>query len=310
MRLSVSKSISGNRGNTNFVRRLLDCLARDYQVKIVKASEPSDIHLILIEGEMKRGARNVVRIDGVYYDAPRNGLNKPIVRTISKADGVVFQSKWSRTLAEKLLRVKPRSNTVIYNGVDPSVFRNSSGLERKFDKTFIACAHWRPNKRLDAITEAFQRFVELGHPNAGLIVVGEASAQAHPNMLFPGVVDEKKLAQLYSISDYMVHICHIDACPNSVVEALVTGLPVLCNNIGGTPEIVDRSGVIVKLDKQFEFKFIPSIKDVGSRSVDVRKLVDGMLQIASKDWEVKRPDLHIQTSAKRYYEYFRSLLSK
>ena len=114
-----------------------------------------------------------------------------------------------------------------------------SPIFHNFDQAFVCCAHWRINKRLQSIVHSFLAVNDRSDLNLGLFVVGKPDyVHKHPNVVYLG--DVKKVSPVYAASNYMCHICHLDACPNSVIEGLSFGLPVLSNNIGGTPEIVGK----------------------------------------------------------------------
>jgi len=309
MKISISRDISGNRGLQNFTRKLISCLEDKYQIRHVEASRKSDIHLILINGEKKSGSKNVVRIDGVYYDIGRLKSNNSIRKSMQRADGIVYQSKWAKKFATGMLDIDPGPSVSIHNGIDQSVYNNVKIDKKGFDKIFLACSHWRPNKRPEAIVDAFLLAKEKSQENIGLIFVGKHEAHRNdPSIIYMGNVKNHKLSSLYKSSDYMVHICHLDACPNSVVEGLSAGLPILCNNIGGTPELTGEDGIILPIDKPFDFKAIKNMQSVNSKSVDIELLSQGMLDMMSKNWIVKRPDLDIEYAAEQYYNFFNSLL--
>ncbi len=310
MRLSLDRDLSGVRGLQRFGSLLLGRLREKYGVQVVKKGQKSDIHFLIINGVRKSGAKNVVRLDGVYYDIKRLRMNDSIRSTVKKMDGVIYQSKWCKTFVETMLKVRPKCSEVIYNGTDQSKFKKVK-LEEDFgfDKVFLACAHWRVNKRLKSITKSFLQAREESDMKLGLFVVGEADYyEANDGVLYYDLVRNDRLYGIYKNADYMCHICHLDACPNAVVEGLSAGLPVLCNNIGGTPEIVQKDGIVLELDKPFNFKAIKSMGAVGPKSVDTTILTQGMLDMTKREWDVSRPDLDISVSAKKYYEFFKSLL--
>ena len=311
MRVSLSKNINGNKGIDNFARQLFKELQQSYDVKIVSPKEKSDIHLSIIQG-IKKGSVNVLRLDGVYYDLARLGNNKPIAKSMSKADGVIYQSKWCKTFCENMTKVYPKDYTVIWNGVNSSYFsRPRQKNPHGFDRVFVSCSHWRPNKRPEAIAKALIEANKESELNLGLYMVGKIPSAAvvkNDNIIYMGNMKHNDMADLYSMSDYMVHICHIDACPNSVIEGLSSGLPVLCNNISGTPEIVGNSGIHINIDKPFDFKPINNMKLTGSKYVSIEKIKLGMIDMTKKEWNINRTDLDIKVSAKKYYKYFESLL--
>lgn len=301
MKVSISKPHDlRNRGHHNFKRRLFDVLISKYDVRLVE--NHADIHLGM-PGEICSKGKNIVRVDGVYYDKERISWNNKIRKSIAAASGVIYQSRWSQTFAETMLNVRNKKSKVIYNGADPQSYQIKEIDKRGFDKVFIVCAHWRPNKRLQAITEVFISLCK--DRNIGLYVVGKPDWKTdNPHVVYFGELSPDKLYPIYASSDYFVHICHLDACPNSVIEALVCGLPIVSNNIGGTPEITGDSGVIVSIDKAFDFKQVQDMNAVGSRIVDRNVLAAGMTSMLSREWEVYRPEFFIDTVAKQYYDFF------
>ena len=51
---------------------------------------------------------------------------------------------------------------------------------------------------------------------------------------------------IISRSKALIHFDRYDWCPNVVVWALYDGIPVICSNYGGTPEIASKQGLILK----------------------------------------------------------------
>lgn len=306
-RISANRSLSGYRGLEKFSSLLLKALVENHGVRLVDSGN-SDIHFCVIQNERKSGAKTLLRIDGVYYDKKRLTMNRSIKASISQADGVVYQSCWSKKFAETMLKVRSRKSEVIWNGVDQKRFSRDKVSSFDYDKTFICCSHWRINKRLKSIVSAFLEFQNITDTNIGLVVVGSPDYRIpHDKVKFLEHVS-CGLEKIYQACDYMCHICHLDACPNTVVEALSAGLPVLCNNIGGTPELVGSDGVVVHLDQEFNFKPIKNMDQVGPSSVNEKLLIDGMREMLSHDWSVYRPDLDISVSAKKYFDFCLELL--
>lgn len=305
MKLSTDRNFQGPRGFQKFGGLLLEELQKKHGVKVVGPKEKSDIHLSFIHIKPKKGTKHVLRLDGVYYDVQRLGMNGSIKRAIRAADGVVYQSCWAQKFVEGMFKTKAKLSVVIHNGTRQSKIRNARADDLGFDKVWLCCSHWRVNKRLKSIV---QSFLELPD-NTCLCIAGKADYRYdHPRVKYFGYLQGGKLFSLYRTSDYFCHICHLDACPNVVVEALSAGLPVLSNNIGGTPELVQDDGVVIPLDKPFDFRPIKTMDVVGPASVNQDVLVSGMRKMMESDWAVDRPDLDISVSARKYYDFFVRLL--
>ncbi len=309
MRVSLSRTLDGTKGLQKFGSLLIEELRNNFGVEVVDKDTSSDIHLTIISGTVKKGSKNVLRLDGVYYDVGRIKSNHPIRKNICDMDGVIYQSAWCQVFVETMLSVRAKQSVIIHNGSSQQLLRQAKPYKHTYDKVFVCCADWRPNKRLRSIVHSFIRLANE-NANIGLFVMGKPDYFfRHPCIKYFSVVGSETLFSVYKSADYMCHICHIDACPNSVVETLLSGLPVLCNNIGGTPELVGGDGIILPLDKPFDFKPIRNMEVVGPDSVDGNILYRGMSDMMSREWKVDRPDLDISQSTKKYYEFFEKLLS-
>jgi glycosyltransferase involved in cell wall biosynthesis len=128
----------------------------------------------------------------------------------------------------------------------------------------------------------------------------------HSNILYTGSISSGKTYEYYVSCDGVVHISRLDACPNVVIEALVAGKPVLCNNAGGTPEIVGSSGVTISIDPTLRFKMF----SMGNPDrVDPSVVASGMKELLNKRWDIHRHDLSMEVCAEKYYKYFLETLN-
>ena len=99
---------------------------------------------------------------------------------------------------------------------------------------------------------ALQAFaiVARSYPGARLVIAGSGPSRASLELLahdlgvaaavtFTGRVDNAGMAQLYNDADLMLNPSKIDNMPNSVLEALASGVPVVSTNVGGVPDLVE-----------------------------------------------------------------------
>ena len=87
-------------------------------------------------------------------------------------------------------------------------------------------------------------------PQARLVIAGSGPLRAELEQLaaslgvthaitFTGRVDNQAMAALYQAATVMVNPSLVDNMPNSVLEALASGVPVVSTNVGGVPYLVE-----------------------------------------------------------------------
>jgi colanic acid/amylovoran biosynthesis glycosyltransferase len=128
---------------------------------------------------------------------------------------------------------------------------------------FVQACRLIPKKGVATSLRAFAIF-KKDNPKAEFFIAGKGPLQPELEMLadglgilrdvhFVGFLSQRKLLELYASSHVFLHPSEISAnqdqegVPNSVLEAMATGLPVVATRHGGIPEAVDheRTGFLV-----------------------------------------------------------------
>lgn len=204
------------------------------------------------------------------------------------------------------------SSLVIPNGVDLSIFhpgqedRIALGLPQDSVIILFAADGIRTNKMKDFQTLqcAIERVAEET-PNLVFIALGEEGAVEHIGRaelhFVPYQDDAEFVARFYRLADVYVHASRADTFPNSVIESLACGTPVVATAVGGIPEQI-RDG---------ETGFLTPAGDVAEMALKIKELLTNpdlrqhMGQAAAKD-AAARFDLKQQTE--HYLEFYNEIV--
>jgi len=161
---------------------------------------------------------------------------------------IVSPSRWLAQEAERSALLKDAPIHVIPNSLDHTVFRpykeeevwNSLDIPNKHRVVlFIAQSPSYYRKGTDLLLEAFDGLDDA--QNTTLVSIGEDKPDVPTALdhIHAGYVErDSALARLYSLADVFVISSRQDNLPNTVMEAMACGTPVVGFDVGGIPEMV------------------------------------------------------------------------
>jgi glycosyltransferase involved in cell wall biosynthesis len=197
--------------------------------------------------------------------------------------------------------------SVIMNGATTYPIKECDGI-----KYYIAVSKWRPHKRL---TDIIESFLLADIPETFLYVLGDTTKsgaylskyETHPRIIFLGNIKSREdLFNYYHHAIASIHLCWFDACPNTVVEAVVAGCPVITNNTGGTHEIVKPSGgIVLDIDKPYNYS---PIDLYNPPAVDRRLIADAMEEVYVRRPRIIADHVSITNIAEQYKTFFQEFV--
>ena len=156
---------------------------------------------------------------------------------------VVLNEAMSEGLLE--LGIKPENVRLIYNPVADYFFETTSKVE---NLTVIFCGRIVPQKGVDTLVRAFALVVK-SVPSAKLILVGDGVQRLYIEKLIldlelasyvriTGVVPRYKVQEFLSKAALFVLSSNHEGTPNTLLQAMAIGLPVVATRVGGVPDII------------------------------------------------------------------------
>lgn len=206
----------------------------------------------------KNGAKVVHRLDGMNWlhrlkKMPlkhkilcevRNRMTARIRRKY--ADHIIYQSQFVKDWWEKVRGPVDTSSSIIYNAVSLDEFHVR---ERKTPKNII-CVEGNIDYTPSALETLKYLANELDDDRIGKVIVygdleNKTLKAEYPEIEFMGDIPREKIPEVYKGGIYLSLDINA-ACPNTVIEALASGIPVVGFDTGALGELVrNNSGEIV-----------------------------------------------------------------
>jgi len=214
----------------------------------------------------RNGIRIVQRLDGMnwlhkkrftglkhYLRSERMNLQLSITRH-RLADAVVYQSNFTRDWWNTVHGSLLTPNSVIYNGVDLKEFFPSSSKKINLEtiRLLVVEGSFKGGHERDLLNavDLANALSDRSHKQVELLIAGNVpssmrtkiSISPKVNINWLGLIPHKEIPAL-DRSAHILFPAEINAaCPNSLVEALGCGLPVVSYATGSLPELVGEDG--------------------------------------------------------------------
>jgi glycosyltransferase involved in cell wall biosynthesis len=155
------------------------------------------------------------------------------------ADVTVYQSNFVFENMHPFLG-KPENYEIIHNGANPEEF-----YPAEKPGVYIGHITWGvgDKKRLDILYDTIKN-----NPDEKFLLVGNHnkspySFDALSNVEYAGSVSRNRMLSLLHRMKFLFFPSENDPCPNTVIEAILAGVPVCYNSRGGTKELVKDCGL-------------------------------------------------------------------
>lgn len=192
---------------------------------------------------------------------------------------------------------------VVPNIVDLSRFRPDPDRTRNSDAPHLIVArNLEPIYGNDVALRTFARVVGQ-YPGARLSVAGTGPEQDSLAALaselgitdqvrFTGRLDRDQMAALYRNADIMLNPTRVDNMPNSVLESLASGLPVVCTRVGGVPYLVEdgRTALLTPPDDP-DAMAEAIVRLLANPELATHLIENGLAEVERYRWEVVRDTL-------------------
>jgi len=198
---------------------------------------------------------DVCRIDGIV-------MRELTRQTLSRASFVITVSEQIRRRSIQL-GARPSHTRTVRNGCDLSVFHPVSKAEARARvgiptdaELILFVGRLVPLKGIRELLSAFEPLAAQ-RKSLHLVLTGEGCLETEIHQLIERTgfrsrvhllkpCGPAEVAQWINASNLVCLPSHSEGCPNSIIESLACGRPVVATDVGGIPELIDHSnGILV-----------------------------------------------------------------
>jgi glycosyltransferase involved in cell wall biosynthesis len=248
-----------------------------------------------------------------------NFIYKKKIKNFKQIRNIVAPSNWMANIARKSRIFKSAKIKVIPNPLDTNIFKpldqnfctKHFNLEKKKIILFGSAAPLdNPAKNFNAVINTINNlYNSIDTKDIQLVLYGSYNKTLIKkiklsNIHLGFINDVKKLAMLYNSADVLLHPSKIDNLPQTAIESIACGTPVISYNVGGMKDIIDHNlnGYLIKPFAK---------KDYLDCLIEVLKLKKREKNILRNNGRQKALKLWSEKSVtKKYIEVYKEILDE
>tara|TARA_R110002126_G_scaffold10245_16_gene46498 strand:+ start:1425 stop:2561 length:1137 start_codon:yes stop_codon:yes gene_type:complete len=204
-----------------------------------------------------RGTPVLVNYRGGHADSFFAKSWRLVNRSLRHASAIVVPSVF---LQQVFARYQSGNNAIpvaiVPNILDDQLFYPRQSSDNNAGNTPLTAPHCIVTRNLEAIYDvatSIQAFALLhaNLPQARLTIAGSGPQRAMLQQLvqqlkltnavhFAGRLSSEQMAELYRSADLMLNSSLVDNSPNSLIEALACGVPIISSDVGGISQLVSH----------------------------------------------------------------------
>lgn len=180
--------------------------------------------------------------------------------TFKNATGVIFLTDYAKKVIASQIKI-PSNNVIIPHGINKNYLKlpkqqlacNEYNEFKKFKLLYVSILS--PYKHQSNIVETVCRLDKKGYP-IKLVLIGPSEFQSlkkfnhtiskysnsNSCIEYLGAVKHSELFKYYTDADAFIFASTCENLPIILIEAMSSGLPILCSNYGPMPEVLGENG--------------------------------------------------------------------